>query len=110
MKVTILLPITNNQGIAFPDAVMEGVLKDLAVEFDGCSTDGQVKGRSIEDGTMYCDSSLRVTIVCPKERLEELRRRVIEIGRQLEQIRMYFEVRDYDGVQFLSTSSNSTAQ
>ena len=104
MKITTLLPLTDNDGKTFPAARIDTILRSLAVQFNGGSTDGKVDGRSVDAGIEHHDESLRVTIVCAKDRLEELRKRVIEIGRDLGQSSMYFEVRDYDGVQFLPTT------
>ena len=104
MKITTLLPLSDNHGQSFPEEVIENLLRSLTLQFHGCSTDGQVKGRSIDFGIEHKDVSLRVTIVCNKERLEEIRQRIIEIGRELGQMAMYFEVRDYDGVQILATN------
>jgi hypothetical protein len=101
MKVTTLLPTAGNDGRPFPDAKIDGILDSLATQFGGCSTDGKVDGRSMDDGRKHRDQSLRVTIVCDKDRLQEVRDRIIEIGQELEQSSMYLEVRDYDGVQFL---------
>lgn len=105
MKITTLFPLSDNQGQSFPEEVIENLLRSLTLQFHGCSTDGQVNGRSIDFGIEHKDVSLRVTIVCDKQRLEEIRQRIIEIGRELGQMTMYFEVRDYDGVQILGTAS-----
>jgi hypothetical protein len=104
MKITMLLPLADNHGTSFSEGKIEGILNSLVTQFHGCSTDGTVDGRSIDAGHRHRDISLRVTIVCERERLEEIRLRIVEIGRELGQISMYFEVRDYDGVQFLSTA------
>ena len=104
MKITTLLPLSDNQGRPFPDDVIENVLRSFTLQFHGCSTDGRVKVRSVDFGVEHQDESLRVTVVCSKERLEEIRLRIIEIGRELGQMSMYFEVRDYDGVQVLHTA------
>ncbi|WP_010586115.1 hypothetical protein [Schlesneria paludicola] len=103
MKVTTLLPLMDNQGDPVPTEKIKTILKSLAVQFSGCSTDGKVDGHSVDEGIEHSDISLRVTVVCAKERLDELRQRIVEVGRELKQSSMYFEVRDYDGVQFLST-------
>lgn len=102
MQITTLLPLADNQGKPFADSRIDDILNSLASQFSGCSTDGTVDGRSVARGRTHRDVSLRVTIVCNKERLEEVRVRVTEIGKELEQDTMYFEVRDYDGVQFLT--------
>lgn len=101
MKITTLLPLANNAGNAFPADKIDTIIQSLAVQFQGCSTDGKVQGRSLEKGTVYRDESLRVTVVCDNSRLIEVRDRICEIGRELDQVSMYFEVRDYDGVQLL---------
>lgn len=103
VKIITLLPLADNEGVLFPERQIEEILNSLVTQFHGCSTDGQVDGRSLDQGQRHRDQSLRVTIVCDRDRLEEIRQRVIAIGRELKQISMYFEVRDYDGVQFLST-------
>lgn len=104
MKITTLLPLSDNEGHSFDEAQIEKILNSLVTQFHGCSTDGKVDGRSLDDGHRHRDTSLRVTIVSERARLNEIRDRVLEIGRELGQLSMYFEVRDYDGVQILSTS------
>ena len=100
MKFTTLLPLADNDGKDLTTAV-EAIVQGLAFQFGGCSTEGTVDGRWIDDGVQYRDQSVRVSVVCENSRLEEARQRVIEIGRELGQLAMYFEVRDYDGVQVL---------
>lgn len=105
MKVTFLLPLSDNDGTPFSDELIDSVLSRLTRQFHGCSTDGKVDGRSVDDGVEHHDVSLRVTIVCDKQQLGVLRDVVTGIGRELHQKSMYFEVRDYDGVQFLPTGA-----
>lgn len=102
MKVTTLLPLNDNDGNPFSVEKLDRVLNSLAVQFNGCTTEGRVEGRSVHGGVEHRDELLRVTIFCERSRLEEIRRRIVEIGRELGQLSMYFEVRD-DEVQFLST-------
>jgi hypothetical protein len=66
MKITTLFPLTNNDNSPFPEEQIENLLKNLALQFNGCSTDGKVKGRSVDYGVEHKDESLRVTIVCTK--------------------------------------------
>ncbi len=54
-----------------------------------------------EEGKHYHDRGIKVTVACPRERLEEAKEVVRAIGKQLGQKAMYFEVRYYDGVQIL---------
>jgi hypothetical protein len=101
MKVITLLPLAGNQGETHSKEKIDEILQSLTAQFNGCSTDGLVDGRSMHEGITYYDQSLRVTIVCDNSRLFEVRDRILQIGRELGQVSMYFEVRDYDGVQLL---------
>lgn len=51
---------------------------------------------------------LRVTVVCDRVQLDEAREAVIRIGVELRQRAMYFEVRDYDGVQILEMPADGS--
>jgi hypothetical protein len=75
----------------------------LARQFGGCSEEGITKGQWIDpaDAVHYHDECLRVSVVCDRVMLDEARAAVILIGQRLRQRAMYFEVRDYDGVQIL---------
>ena len=100
MKFTTLLPLADNKGTSHADKI-DAIVQSLAIQFGGCSREGVVEGHSIDSGVQYRDQSLRVTVVCENSRLDEARDRIIEIGRELGQRAMYFEVRDFDGVQIL---------
>jgi hypothetical protein len=78
-------------------------LDELATQFGGCSDEGITKGQWIDpaDAARYHDECIRVSVVCNRVMLDEARTAVIEIGQALRQRAMYFEVRDYDGVQIL---------
>jgi hypothetical protein len=52
-------------------------------------------------GVLYAEESHRLEIVCDRAKLAEAIQWVKEVGRKLDQRAMYFEVRDYDGVQIL---------
>lgn len=101
MQVTTLIPLAVNDGKLFANSRLEKLLDDLAAEIQGCSTDGKVEGRSIDQGQWHRDVSLRVTIVCEREQLMQVQKRVIKIGKMLGQRTMFFDVRDNDGVQLL---------
>jgi hypothetical protein len=78
-------------------------MDELTDTFGGCSDEGRTKGQWIDpkDATRYRDETHRVTVVCDRILLDEARAAVVRIGLQLKQRAMFFEVRDYDGVQFL---------
>ena len=52
-------------------------------------------------GTQYDDETERLEIVCDRSKLAAAVEWVKGVGKKLDQKTMYFEVRDYDGVQFL---------
>lgn len=70
--------------------------------FSGMTNEGLVEGHWLdEDGTLFRDVCLKVSIECERDRLDEAIRAVKRIGRKLRQRAMYFEVSGYDGVQIL---------
>jgi hypothetical protein len=103
MKFTTLIPIRFNDGTEIPGHQLQRIINDLAFEFGGCSEEGTTKGQWIDrsDSTHYRDECMRVSVICDRSMLEEARAAVIRIGKELHQRAMYFEVRDYDGVQFI---------
>lgn len=107
MKFTTLIPMHANDGTKFPRALLRSLVDDLAIAFGGCSEEGITKGQWIDpaDATLYRDECIRVSLVCEREMLEQARDAVVEIGKQLDQRAMYFEVRDFDGVQILRVPS-----
>jgi len=103
MKFTTLIPTHFNDGSEVPEEQLQGYIDVLAIQFGGCSDEGITKGQWVdpEDSALYRDESKRVSVVCDNILLEEARTAVIQIGVALRQRAMYFEVRDYDGVQIL---------
>ena len=105
MQFVTLIPICRNNGEAVDQAELDAIIRKLWVTFGGCSIDGPVEGHWVDSqtGVHYQDACLRATVVCDNNRLTEAETAVIEIGRQLAQEAMFFEVRDFDGVRFLRT-------
>jgi hypothetical protein len=103
MKFTTLIPMRFNDGREVPLEQINRIIDELAARFDGCSDEGITKGQWLDpkDSRLYRDESRRITVVCDNAQLREAERAVIKIGQELGQRAMYFEVRDYDGVQFL---------
>lgn len=103
MKFTTLIPMRFNDGREVPADLLDSLIDGLAEQFNGCSEEGVTKGQwlDLKLGRLYRDESRRVTLVCDNEQLWDARKAVIKIGQRLGQLAMYFEVRDYDGVQFL---------
>jgi hypothetical protein len=78
-------------------------LKETARVFSGYTFGALQRGAwtDPQSGVTYFDNSHPLVVTCDRSRLEGARRWVLEIGRRLGQKAMYFEVRDYDGVQIL---------
>ena len=107
MKFTTLIPMRFNDGREVAQEQMNRIIDELAVQFSGCSDEGVTKGQWLDpkDSQLYRDESRRVTVVCDNHLLWEARQAVVKIGKELGQRVMYFEVRDYDGVQLLEIPS-----
>jgi hypothetical protein len=103
MKFTTLIPMRFNDGRNVPNEQMDQIIDWLTLQFNGCSDEGVTKGQWLDpkDSQLYRDESRRVSVVCDNGLLEKARQAVIRIGKELGQLAMYFEVRDYDGVQIL---------
>jgi hypothetical protein len=103
MKFTTLIPLRFNDGREVPFEQINRIIDELAAQFNGCSDEGITKGQWLDpkESRVYRDESRRITVVCPNAQLREAQQAVIRIGQELGQRAMYFEVRDYDGVQFL---------
>jgi hypothetical protein len=102
VKFTTLIPTIGNDGIPFDDALLRRLITQLWKPFKAMSEEHEVIGKwTDDDGTVYSDVSIKVSIECSRERLAEAMRAVKRIGRRLEQRAMYFEVSGYDGVQIL---------
>jgi hypothetical protein len=94
MKFVTLLPMSRNDGSAVSESEMDSLLGRIWETFGGCTIEGQVTGHWIDsqDGKHYQDTSLKVVVVIEPERIDEARELVREIGKQLGQIEMYFEL------------------
>jgi hypothetical protein len=105
MKWTTLIPIRRNDGSRVPERELSRIASRIWRQFGGATVEGPVKGHWVDpnDGRHYADECLRITVVCDSERLAEAERLVREIGNQLDQKAMYFEVQYFDGVRFLSS-------
>lgn len=101
MKFITLIPTERNDGSVVSSVEMQAILQRFWQEFGGSTVDGPVDGHWIDRGTVYQDQCWRVTVSCDNDKLDQARQLVMEIGRQLGQLAMYFEVQYYDGIQIL---------
>jgi hypothetical protein len=95
--------MSRNDGSAVSTTEMNRIIGEAWSRFGGAQIEGPVTGHWIDpiDGTHYEDLCLRLTVVTDRERLSEAIQTVENIGKQLDQKAMYFEIQGYDGVQFL---------
>jgi hypothetical protein len=110
MKFTTLIPIRFNDGKKVPARQLARLVDELAIRFGGCSNEGVTKGQWIDpaDSVRYHDETLRISVVCDRIMLDDAREAVLAIGHALRQRAMYFEVRDYDGVQILEVPAEES--
>src|SRR5262249_17948257 len=103
MIFTTIVPKYRNDKTKVPRTEINDILKRLVDQFKGLTYEGDTIGEWIdpEDGRLYRDKGIKVTVACDRERLAEAEEAVKHIGRRLGQKAMYFEVRYYDGVRFL---------
>ncbi len=104
MNFITLIPTRRNDGSEVPESERQDILSGLWRRFGGVTIEGIVQGHWIDsqDDRHYQDESLKVTVACDADRYDEARKAVLEIGRRLDQRAMYFEVRYFDGVRFLT--------
>jgi hypothetical protein len=91
-KVTVLIPMNYNNGSPVPKQIFTQFEKQLLRIAGGYSMDGIVEGGWRADETDYFDKSKRYIILT--DQVEVIKSLTIEIGKQLEQQAMYFEVQE----------------
>lgn len=109
MIFTTLVPLHRNDGSAVSELEREQILTRLAEQFGSATIEGKVVGYRYEPGGRghYREENLKVTIACEWRRYAEAEKAVRDIGTQLGQDEMYFEVRHVDGIRFLQTKATT---
>jgi hypothetical protein len=96
------LPTHRNDGTLIEPVERQEILDEVVKRFGGFSLDGPGEGGWMaDDGTVYAEASYVLTIQCPRDRYPEMRALVIDIGKRLHQLAMYFEVRYFDGAEII---------
>ena len=103
MRFTTIVPVRRNDGSRVGRRELQRLFDMLTEEFGGMTQEGKTKGQWIDpqDGKLYRDEGWKVSVVCDNAQLARAESVVRQIGEQLGQKAMYFEVRDFDGVRFL---------
>lgn len=99
-----LLPLAYNDGEPVAPARQDDLLDKIFVEFGGYSIEGRVKGayRRQDTGEKQVEEFLKVKVaVDGAQAVERLKQLVMEIGGELEQESMYFEVSSGSSVELL---------
>ena len=95
-KVTLLIPLTFNDGSAVPLGTLDQIENDIYGAFNGWTVVGEVVGAFKRiTGEKTVDRSLQVWVVVDEAVLPAMRQMVAEFAALLKQDAMYFEVADH---------------
>ena len=95
MLVITRIPTHRNNGAKITQRERRAILNLVRDQFRGYTLEGPFQGAWVaDDGRTYEETSYRLEVLVPAERLSEARALFIQIGRQLGQRAIYFEVRD----------------
>lgn len=95
MLVITRIPTHRNDGSRISRQQRRAILTLVRDAFGGYSLEGPFQGAWIaDDGRVYEETSYRLEVLIPPERLAEARELFVRIGRQLGQLAIYFEVRE----------------
>lgn len=89
------IPTHRNDGSKVSKRELKTILKRVRAKFRGYSLDDPADGVWIaDDGQVYEEQSRKLEVVVSAERVSEARELFLDIGRQLGQRAIYFEVRE----------------
>jgi hypothetical protein len=93
-RVTLLLPLTFNDGSAVPTELLKTIREETFVAFGGWTVAGEVEGayRMHQTGQKQIDRLLELWVVVEDIAVPQLRHLVARFGALLGQEAMYFEV------------------
>ena len=95
MLVITRLPTHRNDGSKLGRRELRAILTRVRDAFRGYSLEGPFQGAWVaDDGGVFAETSYRLEVVVPADRLGDARELFIDIGRQLGQRAIYFEVRE----------------
>jgi hypothetical protein len=89
------IPTHRNDGSKVSQRERRAFLSRVRDSFGGYSLEGPFQGAWVgDDGRVYEETSYRLEVLVPSERVGEARALFILLGRQLGQRAIYFEVRE----------------
>ena len=95
MLVITRIPTHRNDGSIIGRREQRAILTRVRDAFGGYTLEGPFQGAwTADDGRVYAETSYRLKVLVPAERIDEARLLFMDVGRQLGQQAIYFEVRD----------------
>jgi hypothetical protein len=95
MLVITRIPTHRNDGSKISLRVRRAILTLVRDTFGGYTLEGPFKGAWVaDDGQVYEETSYRLEVLVPPERLNEVRELFVRVGIQLDQRAIYLEVRE----------------
>ena len=89
------IPTRRNDGSKISKRERRAVLTLVRDTYGGYSLEGPFEGAWVaDDGRVYEETSYRLEVLVPSERVREARELFTRIGKQLGQRAIYFEVRE----------------
>jgi hypothetical protein len=96
-KCLFLIPTSYNDKREIPSVIIDCILDELYLNFEGYTIDGTTEGTwKMEDGKKAIDQCYKVWVVVNEEKVDMLKRLVKKFATLLEQEAIYFEVMDCD--------------
>src|SRR5260221_1176344 len=95
MLVVTRIPTHRNDGSKISKRERRAILSLVRDTFGGYTPEGPFEGAWVaDDGRMYEETSYRLDVLVPPERVSEVRDLFMRGGKQLGQRAIYFEVRE----------------
>ncbi len=95
MLVITRIPTHRNDGAKIRVTERREILRQVRDAFGGYALEGPFQGAWVaDDGKVYEETSYRLEVIIDPGQLQVARQLVIDIGKQLGQRAMYFEVRE----------------
>jgi hypothetical protein len=95
MLVVTRIPTRRNDGSKISRRERRALLIVIRDTFGGYSLEGPFEGSWVaDDGRVYEETSYRLEVLVPAQRVSEARELLMRLGKQLGQRAIYFEVRD----------------
>jgi hypothetical protein len=92
IKVTLLLPLADNNGKEFPKRDIDSILYLLRQIAGGFTSDGLTNGEyTMDNGDIACDVCKRVFVIVERDKLDSLRSLAALAAKQLRQESIYIE-------------------